>query len=115
MIKKALGCTLLLSAACALSAAAGNKNGGLNFNGGIGVHPLSDVTGCPGTPAAPADCLTDPDSDNAISNLANSESQYSSRRAPRWPDMGDQQPHCHGAIGWKNHGQWKRVGFGWWE
>ena len=67
MIKKALGCTLLLSAVCALSAAAdnnkGNNNGGLSFNGGIGVHPLSDVTGCPGTPAAPQQCLTDPDSD----------------------------------------------------
>jgi len=67
MIKKALGCTLLLSAVCALSAAAdnnkGNNNGGLSFNGGIGVHPLSDVTGCPATPTNPVDCLTDPDSD----------------------------------------------------
>jgi hypothetical protein len=62
MINKALGCTLLLSVVCTLPAAAQNK-GALNFNGGIGVHPLSDVTGCPGTPAAPVACLTDPDSD----------------------------------------------------
>jgi hypothetical protein len=61
MFKKALTCTMLLGVACSLPAAA--DNGGLKFNGGIGVHPVSTITGCPGTPTTPAPCLTDPDSD----------------------------------------------------
>jgi hypothetical protein len=40
----------------------GKKNSNsLQFKGGIGVHPISTVTGCPGTPTAPAPCVTDPD------------------------------------------------------
>ena len=57
-MKKALACAMLLGVVWSLPAAADWQ-----FNGGIGVHPLSDVTGCPGTPAAPVACLTDPDSD----------------------------------------------------
>jgi hypothetical protein len=60
-MKKALACTMLLGVVWSLPAAA--DDGGLKFKGGIGVVPLSDVTGCPGTPAAPVACLTDPDSD----------------------------------------------------
>jgi hypothetical protein len=60
-MKKALACTMLLGVVWSLPAAA--NGGGLQFNGGIGVHPLSDITGCPGTPAAPENCLTDPNSD----------------------------------------------------
>ena len=55
MFKKALACTMLLSAVCSLPAAADTP---LQFKGGIGVHPVSSVTGCP---AAPAPCVTDPD------------------------------------------------------
>jgi hypothetical protein len=33
------------------------------FKGGIGVDPISNITGCPGTPTTPVPCLTDPDSD----------------------------------------------------
>jgi hypothetical protein len=62
IMKKALACTMLL--ACSLPAAA--DDGGLQFNGGIGVHPISTITGCPGTPAVPAPCLTDPDNDTTL-------------------------------------------------
>jgi hypothetical protein len=55
MIKKALVCTVLLGVVCPLPAAA--DDGELKFNGGIGVHPVSSITGC----AATGPCFTDPD------------------------------------------------------
>jgi hypothetical protein len=54
MMRKALACTMLLGVTCSLPAAA--DDGGLKFKGGIGVHPVSSVTGC----AAAGPCLTDP-------------------------------------------------------
>jgi len=53
-MKKALACAMLLGGVWSLPAAADWQ-----FNGGIGVHPISTITGCPATTA----CLTDPDSD----------------------------------------------------
>jgi hypothetical protein len=59
-MKKALAGSMLLGVVWSLPAAADPP---LQFKGGIGVHPLSTVTGCPGTPTTPTPCLTDPDSD----------------------------------------------------
>jgi hypothetical protein len=52
-MKKALVCTMLLGVVWSLPAAADWQ-----FTGGIGVHPLSSITGCP-TDGSP--CLTDGD------------------------------------------------------
>jgi hypothetical protein len=60
-MKNALACTMLLGVACSLPAAADDS--GLKFKGGIGVHPISTITGCPGNVTPPVACLTDPDND----------------------------------------------------
>jgi hypothetical protein len=61
MMRKALACTMLLGVACSLPAAADDGGSSwLKFKGGIGVDPISTVTGCPGTPTAPLPCATDP-------------------------------------------------------
>jgi hypothetical protein len=60
-MKKALVCTMLLGVVWSLPAAA--DDGGLKFNGGIGVHPISTIAGCPGNVTPPQPCLTDPGSD----------------------------------------------------
>ena len=57
-MRKALACTMLLGVVWSLPAAADWQ-----FNGGIGVHPISTIAGCPGNVTPPVDCLTDPDSD----------------------------------------------------
>jgi len=54
-MKKALACTTILGVVCSLPAVADTP---LQFKGGIGVDPVSSVTGCP---TAPAPCVTDPD------------------------------------------------------
>jgi hypothetical protein len=59
-MKKTLACTMLLGVVWSLPAAADPP---LKFKGGIGVNPISTITGCPGTPTTPAPCLTDPDND----------------------------------------------------
>jgi hypothetical protein len=51
----ALVCTMFLGVVFSLPAAA--DDGGLRFKGGIGVIPVSSVTGCPASPAA---CVTGP-------------------------------------------------------
>ncbi len=51
----ALLCTMFLGVVFSLPAAA--DDGGLRFKGGIGVIPVSSVTGCP---ALPAPCVTVP-------------------------------------------------------
>jgi hypothetical protein len=56
-MKKALACTMLLGVVWSLPAAADTP---LQFKGGIGVHPVSNVTGCPAT----GPCLTDPTDTN---------------------------------------------------
>ena len=55
MMQKALACTMFLGVVFSLPAAADDTN--LNFKGGIGVIPVSTVTGCP---ASPAPCVTGP-------------------------------------------------------
>src|SRR6266699_248022 len=58
-MKKALACTMLLGVVWSLPATAQT----LNFQGGIGVHPVSSITGCPMAAAgtAPPPCVTDAD------------------------------------------------------
>jgi hypothetical protein len=46
IVKKGLACTMLLGVVWSLPAAAQST---LQFNGGIGVHPVSTITGCPTT------------------------------------------------------------------
>jgi hypothetical protein len=57
-MKKALACAMLLGVVWSLPAAATPP---LQFKGGIGVHPLVTILGCPATPANPVACATDPD------------------------------------------------------
>jgi hypothetical protein len=59
-MKKALACTMLLGVVWSLPAAADPP---WQFKGGVGVHPLVTILGCPGNVTPPQPCLTDPESD----------------------------------------------------
>src|SRR5215470_18602611 len=62
-MKKALACTMLLGVIWSLPAAADPP---WQFKGGIGVHPLVNILGCPGNVTPPQPCLTDPGNDTTI-------------------------------------------------
>jgi hypothetical protein len=66
-MKKALACTMLLGVVWSLPAAAAPP---WQFKGGIGVHPISTIAGCPGNVTPPQPCLTDPDSDTVTPSPA---------------------------------------------
>ena len=117
-MKNVLACTMLLGTVWSFPAAADWQ-----FTGGIGVHPVSSITGCP-TDGSP--CVTDGD-----------ESQPAGKNPHNQPDPLTvnlnvvRGVHPAGLIWvinsldikvasddlWRKciNGRGKRVGFGWWE